>query len=175
VKTALILFLTVFLCHFGHCADTSREVTKVSTKKRFDVSEEVKAFYRHLLESNARVKGQYESLTARIREENGTDFFAFDPQVMEGFPSESHWRVQTGFDSDERYLVIQPIGFGHARGSHNDGAIVSLFRVRTEGTTTYDDALAAAGAEPKLISNKITITFLGFQNFKVTDLKPAKE
>jgi hypothetical protein len=175
MKLTPIILAGILTFQFAYAADQSREITKVSTKERFDIPQEVIAFYRHLLDTNARVKRQFESLSARVREDNGTDFFAFDPHVVEWFPGESHWNVSTGFDSDERYLVLQPIGFGHARGSHTDSAIVSLFRVRTEGTTTYDDAAERAGAPPTLVSNKITITFLGFQNLKLTDFNPSRK
>jgi len=163
--------LIIFLTHFAAAGDPALETTKVSTKKTFEPAKEVKAFYQHLVDSDAKVKEQFEKLTEHSRDENGGIFHAYDPQVVRWFPTEGHWNVSTGFDSDEYYLVLQPVGFGRGRAAGNDNVIASLFHVLHTGTTKYDEAAERAGAEPTLVSNKITITFLGFQHF---DLKPIK-
>jgi hypothetical protein len=175
MRTTLIRLLFVFCCHFSYGADTEQESTKSSSKKEFDAPKEIKSFYGHLLDKDTRVKKQFEVLTSRSREDAGGTFHVFDPQVIEWFPAESHWNVSTGFDSDKVYLVIQLIGFGRGRADGDDNAVISLFRVQHTGTTTYDEATERAGASPKLITNTITITFLGFQNLKLTALKLPTE
>ncbi len=175
MKTTLFLLLSILIPHFATGADPGREMTETSTSKQFDPPKEVKAFYLHLLEADLKMKKQFESLTSDSTEANGGNARNFDPQIVKWFPSESHWNVSTGFDSDEVYLVLQPIGFGRGRAAENDKPIASLFHVIITGKTKYDDAAERAGASPTLITNKITSTFLGFQNIELNALKPPKE
>ncbi len=142
-------------------ADSPKQVTK-SSRKSFKVKDEIKEFYLHLLDGDAAVKKDFESLTASSRETNGGIFSVSDPQIVEWFPSENNWDVSKGFDSDERYLVVQPVGYGRGKHAGNDSAVVSEFEVVCEGKMK-PNAKDPDRGDPQIISNKITITFLGFR------------
>ena len=175
MKTTLFLLLSILIPHFATAADPGRQMTKTSTTKEFDPPKEIKAFYLRLLEKDPKVKKQFESLTSDSTEANGGIARNFDPQVVEWFPSESHWGAASGFDLDEVYLVLQPVGFGRGRATGRDTVIASLFHVIITGKTKYDDAAEGAGVSPTLITNKITITFLGFQDIELKALKLPRE
>jgi len=166
ILAALLVSCTVSLAANGAVA----QITKTSTKE-FDIPKEIKAFYSSLLDGNAEVKHQFEAATQASREDNGGTFHVFEPQVIDWFPSEDHWNVSKGFDCDDHYLVIQPIGLGRGRAETHDNAIVSEFEVIEAGKTKYDESDEAAGRDPTLISNTITIKFLGFRSFTLTPLK----
>ena len=169
---ASLSLIAVF--HMALCSAHGNDpltVTKTS-KKIYNLKSEVKNFYDDLLSKNTDVKRQFNLLAAESRDGNGGDFQVFDPQIVEWFPTESHWDASTGFDSDEHYLVVQAIGFGGGRREGHDNLVISEFEVIHKGTTKYDDSYEKAGKDPALISNTVTIKFLGFRSPRLAAVKP---
>ena len=151
------------------------KVIKLSTRTYDDESNaanEIKAFYLHLLESDKNIKQQFESLTKKWRDEHGGIFHAYDPQVIDWFPSEESWNAPEEFKTDGNYLVIQPIGYGRGRHAGYETVIVSEFNVIDSGKAIQDNSRKSP--EDERISTTMTISFLGFRNFQISPINHKK-
>lgn len=137
---------------------------------RFDVPTEIKEYYRKLLESNATVKKQFDAIARQSELYDSGGFGPGEPQVIEWHPHQQEWDV-SGFRHDQHFLMIQPLQFGRSKWLESGLSAVSEFHVVHEGKTRVDPK------DPKgdvmLISNKITLQFLGFRTLTLTPVEKA--
>ncbi len=140
-----------------------------SVSRSFDAepktAEQIKAFYLDLIESNASIRSQFDSLTEETSNECGGIFHISDPNVIEWFPTEDGWNYGEKFENDDHYLVIQPIGFGRGRRAGNAAAVVSEFHVTVNGKKMSDKS------NDERMAVTTTITFLGFRNLQLKTIK----
>lgn len=162
-----ILVLSVAQLSLG--ADSSLQRHKESKNKRFDQKNEVAAFYLYLLTHNPTVQRQLDSLTRKAPSYGDVHFGTDDPQVVEWFPRTGSWSAGENFSEDARFLVIQPLSFTRPRQHDYELAVVSEFHVVHTGKVHFEPP--DQEVNEKLDSNEITITFLGFRNFKLTPVK----
>jgi hypothetical protein len=164
-RTFLILLLAGSI---GFAAPPPIQTTKSSDKKRFDASAEIKAFYLKLIESDATIKRQLDALAKQSKLYSDVHFSPGEPRVVEWYPHRDQWSAGEDFHYDQHFLVIQPLEFGRPKWLESDSAVVSEFRALHDGTTRIDPK------DPEnehLISNKITVQFLGFRTFTLTPTK----
>ena len=163
--------ITLLLCvtALAHAADKPKQISKAS-KKRLDVEAEVKAFYAQLTDTDSETRKQVDALTAKAREDYGGIYYASPPKVVEWFPTESNWDAMRGSDMTGRFLVIQPIGYGRSKHAGSDTALVAEFEAVYESVSKPDPKHPDEAGT--LVSNKLTITFLGFRD---PDLKTIKK
>jgi hypothetical protein len=151
------------------------KVIKLSTRTYGDESnsvKEIKAFYLHLLETDENIKQQFEALTKELRDEYGGIFHAYDPQVIDWFPSEQSWNAPEEFKTDGNYLVIQPIGYGRGRRAGYETMIISEFHVIDCGKTIPENSIKDPNDER--MSTTMKITFLGFRKLQLRPIEPSK-
>jgi hypothetical protein len=168
-RTLLILLLTASL---GFAAPPPIQTTKSSDKKRFDAPPEIKAFYLKLLESDATIKQQFDALAKQSKLYGDVHFGPGEPQVVEWYPHRDQWSAGEGFHYDQHFLVVQPLKFGRPKWLESNSAVVSEFRVLHNGTTRIDPK--DPDQKEHLLSNKITIQFLGFRLFALSPSKKPK-
>ncbi len=165
--------ITILICFtaLAHADDKPKEISKASTK-RLDVEAEVKNFYLQLTETDPETRKQVEALTARAREDYGSIYYASPPKVAEWFPTESNWDARRGSDMTGRFLVIQPIGYGRSKHAGSDTALIAEFEAVYESVTKLDPKHPDGAVI--LVSNKLTITFLGFRDPDLTAIAKPK-
>jgi len=168
-QTFLILLLAGSI---GFAAPPPIQTTKSSDKKRFDVPNEVKAFYLKLLESDATIKRQFDAFAKQSKLYGDVHFGPGEPQVVDWYPHRDQWSAGEDFHYDQHFLVIHPLEFGRSKWLESDSAVVSEFRVLHEGTTQIDPK--DPNEKEQLLSNKITVQFLGFRTFTLTPTKTPK-
>ena len=169
------MFLIFFLlgASISIAAPPPIQTTKSSDKEEFDARAEVKAFYLKLLESDATIKRQFDALAKKSKLYGDVHFGPGEPQVIDWYPRRDKSGVGEDFHYDQHYLVIQPLEFGRPKWLESDSAVVSEFRVLHDGTERMDPK-DPRGRDPQLVSNKITIQFLGFRTFTLSQAKESK-
>ena len=150
-------------------SDAPLQRHKESKDKRFDQKTEVAAFYLDLLTHNPTVKRQFDLLARKASSYGDVHFGTDDPQVVEWFPRTGSWSAGENFSDDTHFLVIQPLSFSRPRQHDYELAVVSEFHVVHTGKTHFEPPTQEE--KQTLDSNEITITFLGFRNFKLTPFK----
>ena len=170
VTRFLFLLFLLGAASLSFAADKPIARHKTSKKERFEPKAEVAAFYHDLLEQNLTVKRQFDRLASKDESFGDVHFGPGDPQVVEWYPKASSWNAGADFNDDARFLVIQPLTFGRPRQYDYTLVVVSEFQVVHTGKTHYEHP--ERDADQKLDTNEITITFLGFRNFKLTPVKP---
>ena len=163
-----------FVAAASFAGDPLLQITKCSNSREFEPSSEVKAFYLKLVADNAEVKRQFEKIAKRSPNYSPEEPHCgpAEPQVVEWFPRTDQWRAPEYFNYDERYLVIQPLEFGSHGWSEYLGAVVSEFRVLHKGKTKPDPKNPEG--KTKIVSDVITIQFLGFQDFVINNSSATK-
>jgi hypothetical protein len=172
MKTTITSIIILSIAALGVAANAPKQVTK-SSKKKLNVESEIKAFYLQLTDSDPDIRKQVESLV-----EKSVDGFYLrfpsDAQVVKWFPMESDWNVYTGLsESTARFLVIQPVTQG---GHHHDSyemALVAEFEAVSKTTTTKIGP-KQEDREPRILSNELTITFLGFRDPEISPVAQPK-
>jgi hypothetical protein len=159
----------------------------------FKIEDEVKDFYLHLVDTDQSVQKTIASLIVKAGDssddvlESSTptrgpsetrDWFAPEtnnhyhtsqPRVVAWFPGEADGDVEK-FNDEQKYLVIAAVRKSHHHGGSVYGALVAEFRAVHTGTTK----LNKAETEVQVISNKLTLTFLGFRQFQLNPIQPRK-
>ena len=131
--------------------DTNQRVQKTIASlivKAGDSSDDV-------LESSTPTRGPSETRQWFAPETNN-HYSTSQPRVVAWFPGEANGNVEK-FNDEQNYLVIVAVSNSHHHGESVYGALVADFRVVHTGTTK----LNKAETEAQLISNKITLPFLG--------------
>lgn len=168
-RTLLIL---VLLASVGVAAPPPIQTTKTSDKKRFHAPTEIKTFYLQLLESDAAIKRQFDALAKQSELYGDAHFGSGEPQVVDWYPCRDQWSAGKDFHYDQHFLVIQRLEFGHPKWLESDSTVISEFRVLHDGTTRIDPK--DSNEKEQLLSNKITVQFLGFRTFTLTPTKTPK-
>jgi hypothetical protein len=175
MRAAIISVILLAIAALGVAADAPKQVTK-SSSKQLNVKAEIKAFYLHLVALDPNIRKQVEVLTEKTQEANGGTYLGLGPnaQVVEWFPMESYWDVRTGLsEMTARFLVIQPVGGG---GHHREGydmALVAEFEAVSKATSTKIDP-KHEDREPRVLSDELTITFLGFRDPQLSPVVQPK-
>jgi hypothetical protein len=163
-----IRYLILFLCavQIAYGADNPLQRHKKSKGKEFDLKEEVAAFYLDLIEHNPAVQRQFQKIRSADPNYRQAHYGTDDPQVVEWFPRSGSGGIPEGFDTDTHFLVIHPLSFRRVR--HNDYymAVVSEFHL-VQSSKGHE----LPNREMAVDSDEITITFMGFRNFKLTPCK----
>jgi len=180
MKALCIALLALGAVPLLRAADGTPQITKSSDSAAFDAGREVKAFYLQLLERDEPVKTAYAALLAQSPGWEDAHPPAQEPRVIPWFPSTSEWNVGKGFyHDDERFLVVQPVGFARAKWSEIDSVVAAEFRAVSDGKMRLDPH------DPERVtsvSNQITIQFLGFRSLSaqpgppssITPMAPAR-
>lgn len=168
MKPTLLLFL---LAVSSSLAAPPIQTTQSSDKKRFDAPTEVKAYYLKLLGSDTTIKRQFDALARQSKLYEDVHFGPGEPQVVEWYPRREQWSAGEDFHFDEHFLVVHPLEFGRPKWLESDSAVVAEFRVLHEGTTRLDPK---DNEKEQLISNKITVQFLGFRSFTLSPTKKSQ-
>ena len=148
IFVSLFLLLGAMQCFAD---DAPLPQTTRTSNKSINVESAIKWFYNELVYSPGRVQSQAEALTAQSRENNGGIYKAFEPQVIDWFPTETEWdAVRDTSTMQGRFLVVQPVGYGRSKHAGYDTALVAEFEA----------IYVTAPNKP----NKLTITFLGFRD-----------
>jgi len=166
---ALALYLSLFAN--AMCANSQPIQTTKSANKAFNAATEVKTFYLKLLDSDSGFIKEFEAQAKNSSLWGDVHSGTAEPQIVAWYPRQDEWNDE-GFSQDQHFLVIQPIEFGRQRWLEYDFAVVSEFRVLREGKSRVDPK--DRHAIPKFVSNKITIQFLGFREFKSIPSKIAE-
>ena len=169
MKTTLLTLVLAGFATAAFATDAPKQTTKTSHKP-LDIGTEVKAFYVQLTKSDPDIQKQVEVLTAKTRDAEAGLYFPFEPRAVEWFPNERSWDVWKGTsDISGRFLVIQLIGYGRSKYAGYNTALVAEFSIEYESTSSKLDP-KHEDRKPRLISNELKITFLGFRS---PDLRPA--
>jgi hypothetical protein len=153
-RTLCLSILLICFTATGLFAGEKPTQTTVTPDAPADLPRELITYYTHLVETDDAVQKQVARLTARSREKAGGLFKQWDePRVVEWLPF-SETRTNEGDTVHGHYLVIQLAGRWRTKDSDADMALVSEFDVHHDERT-----------------NKLTITFLGFRDLKLTALK----
>jgi hypothetical protein len=168
-RTFLVFLLSASI---GFAAPPPIQTTKSSDKQRFDAPAEIKAFYLKLLESDGTIKRQFDALAKQAKLYGDVHFAPGKPQVVDWYPRRDQWNAGKDFHYDLHFLVIQPLEFGRPKWLESDSAVVSEFHVLHEGTTQIDPK--DLNEKEQLLSNKITIQFLGFRTFALSPTKKSQ-
>ena len=165
---ATIQCLILLLCavQVASGADNPLQRHKKSKAKEFDLQKEVAAFYLDLIEHNPTVRRQFQKIRSGEPNYQQPHYGTDDPQVVEWFPRRGSGGIGEGFDTDTRFLVIHPLSFRRMRQNDYYMAVVSEFRV-----VQSSKAHELPNREEKVDSDEVTITFMGFRNFKLTPFK----
>jgi len=148
--------------------DALPRTQKSSTSQRFDPATEVKAYYAALLSENATVKQQFDSLAKQSALYGDVHFGPGEPQVVTWYPVTNQFTAGANFHYDERFLVVHPLTFGRPTWHESDAAVISEFRVIHKGKTRVDNN--DPEKNPQLVTNTITIEFLGFRRFQLAPI-----
>lgn len=165
MKRVTLLFAIIGFASANLAADTPKQITKTS-RKLFDIKAEVKEFYLRLLKSDSEVQQQVKSLTAEIEEKSGGvhPHHRSPPYVLQWIPVEENWNVHTGIgETTARYLVIQTMGYARSRYSEDTVALIAEFEVIEKSTSTKPVPKHETDT-PKILSDSITIKFLGLRD-----------
>ncbi len=169
MKITVTCLLLVGLVSSCLADDALKQVTKIS-KGPLNVEAEIKAYYLQLTTGDTDVQKQVQTLTAKSQDQNGGIYHAYEPHVVEWFPTESNWDVGKGAsDMTGRFLVIQNVGYGRGKRAGYDTALMAEFEAVEESTSTKLDPRHESRT-PKVLSAKLTLRFLGFRN---ASLSPA--
>ena len=158
-----------FAFQFCLATDAPLQEQKTSTEKRFDPKAEVIEFYLKLLEKDPNVKRQFEQLAKEAPSYGDVHFGPGHPQIVEWYPKAGSFSAGQGFDVNSHFLIVHPLAFDRPRQNDYQLAIVSEFQVAHKGRVHFEPPDREDNS--KLDSNEITITFLGFRNFKLTPTK----
>jgi hypothetical protein len=162
MKRVTLLFAIIGFASATLEADPPKQITKTS-RKLFDIKAEVKEFYLRLLKSDSEVQKQVKSLTAG----DGGDvhpLHSSPPYVLRWIPVEENWNVGTGIgETTARYLVIQTMGYARSRYSEDTTALIAEFEVIEKSTSTKPVPKHETDT-PKILSDSITIKFLGLRD-----------
>jgi hypothetical protein len=142
-------------------------ITRAS-KKALDVSAEVRAFVEGLLAKNAKVKSQFEQLSAETRAEAGGRFSVGKMHVIEWLtPSyENDFRDGVGTrDIKQVFLIQQPLVAGYHHGYAVTENVTSLVRVFIH-SDFREDKKSTEGFI--LTEQKLTMKFQGFVKVTLT-------
>jgi len=171
VKITHLILLSISIASFAYAGNPLKTINKTS-EKRINIESEVKAFYCQLTDNDPEIKNQIELLTDKTREEHGGIYHEFPLAIVKWFPSKEQWDVSKGSEIVAHYLVIQPIGYGRSKHAGVDSVLITEFEVDYNSVTALDENKPTK--EEKLISNTLTITFLGFRDPSLTALPPKK-
>jgi hypothetical protein len=187
----IVVFVTLLFCSLAWsiAGEPPPQRTK-SSAVPFKIEDEVKDFYLHLVDTNPSVQKTMASLILKACDSSDDvlessvpakgpsetrDWFAPEtnnhyatsqPRVVAWFPGEFNGDVKK-FNDEQSYLVIVAVSQSYHRGGTVNGALVAEFRAVHTGTTK----LNKAETEVQVISNKITLTFLGFRQFKLNPIQ----
>jgi hypothetical protein len=165
------VYLTLILATLAATmrAGSPPQLQKSSATDRYDAAAEVKTYYAALLETDANVKQQFDSLAKKSSLYGDVHFGPGEPQVVSWYPTQNEFTAGADFHFNERFLVIQPLTFGRPRLHESDSAVVSEFHVIHDGRTRIDDK--DREKEPQLVTNTIKIEFLGFRSFQLSETR----
>ena len=90
-------------CMFG--ATDPIQFHKKSLKKEIDARSEIVAFYKDLIENNAKVKKQFDQLLRKSQEYGDPHFGPDEPQVVEWIPQAQTGGVEEGYTTDAHYRL----------------------------------------------------------------------
>jgi hypothetical protein len=131
----------------------------------------VKEFYLRLLKNDSEVQQHVKSLTGEDMPE-GHPHHRSPPIVFKWIPVEENWNVGTGIgETTARYLVIQTFGYSRSRSSEDSNALIAEFEVIEKSTSTKPDPKRET-ATPRILSDNITIKFLGLRDPNLAPLAP---
>lgn len=143
-----------------------------STKNRYSAETETINFYKDLLEKNDEVKRQFDRLLQKSSEYGDTHFGPDDePTAVEWIPRTQRGGVEEGHSRDTHFLVFQSISFTRPRQHDSDLVVVSEFRAVQ---VDKEHLVEGENGPSALDSDELTITFLGFRNFKLDPSEPGK-
>jgi hypothetical protein len=167
------IFILLSLSSFARAGNI--EITKESKTQRFIPETEIKLFYQDLIEHNPKVKQQFSALLNSIKNYDPEDSHCDtgEPKAVEWMPAQDEWNVASGFRSSGHFLIIQPVEFARAKWRERLGTIVSEFAFVCDGKTEIDDNKPYS-EQAILVSNKISIQFLGFRSLQLLSPKNSQ-
>ncbi|MEO5913893.1 MAG: hypothetical protein ABIS50_06645 [Luteolibacter sp.] len=152
-------------------AETPLQLHKKSLTKEIDSNAEIIAFYKDLLNRNPTVKHQFDQLIRQSPEYGDPHFGPDDPQLVEWFPRTESGRIEDGHSTEANFLVIQNLSFTRPNQHDSNLAVVSEFHVIH---TNKSHAVSGLNGPSASDSDEVTITFLGFRDFKLSPIKPIQ-